>query len=84
MWDEWNCTKSDYVEGYISSRVVKNNDGTNTLYLWSRANTGTGTIKVLYNNGEVYNHKYTVEPVPTSVDVEIIDKLEKDLSDKLS
>lgn len=84
MWDEWNCTKSDYVEGYISSRVVKNNDGTFTLYLWSRANTGTGTIKVLYNNGEVYNHKYTVEPVPTSVDVEIIDNLAKDLSDKLS
>lgn len=84
MWDEWNCTKSDYVEGYISSRVVKNNDGTYTLYLWSRANTGTGTIKVLYNNGEVYNHKYTVEPVPTSVDVEIIDNLAKDLSDKLS
>lgn len=84
MWDEWNCTKSDYVEGYISSRVVKNNDGTYTLYLWSRASTGTGTIKVLYNNGEVYNHKYTVEPAPTNADPEIIDKLKEDLSDKLS
>ena len=66
-WDEWKCTKSDYVEGYISSRVAKNSDGSYTLYLWSRATTGTGVIKVLYNNGETYNHKYTVEPAPTGV-----------------
>ena len=66
-WDEWKTTKSDYVDGYISSRVAKNSDGSYTLYLWSRASAGTGAIKVLYNNGETYNHKYTVEPAPTGV-----------------
>ena len=66
-WDEWKTTKSDYVDGYISSRVAKNSDGSYTLYLWSRATTGTGAIKVLYNNGETYNHKYTVEPAPTGI-----------------
>lgn len=69
MWDEWNCTKSDYVEGYISSRVVKNSDGTFTLYLWSRANPGTGVIEAVYKNGEVYNHKYTVEGIGESINL---------------
>ena len=68
-WNEWKCSKSDYVDGYVSSRVIKNSDGTFTLYLWSRADTGTGTINVNYNNGDVYNHAYTVKPAPSSVSV---------------
>ncbi len=66
-WDKWNCSKSDFVDGYISSRVVKNNDGSYTLYLWSRAQTGTGTIRVNYNNGEVHKYTYTVKLAPTSI-----------------
>ncbi len=66
-WDKWDCSKSDFVDGYISSRVVKNNDGSYTLYLWSRAQTGTGTIRVNYNNGEVHKYTYTVKPEPTSI-----------------
>lgn len=68
-WDAWKCTKSNYVGGYVSARVIKNSNSTYTLYLWSRTATGKGAIKVNYNNGDVYNHTYTVKTAPSSVNV---------------
>lgn len=66
-WAVWKCNRSDYVSGFISARVIKNNSTKYTLYLWSRVQKGSGNITITYNSGKKQTIFYQVKNAPTKV-----------------
>lgn len=66
-WALWKCNSSDFVSGFISARVIKNNSTKYTLYLWSRAQKGSGNITISYNSGDKQTIFYQVKNAPQKV-----------------